>query len=95
MFSLQRVKQVTVCRMMVAVLVAGVPERARDRRFESYPFCTLLAPTGIGAPVEMASDLCESEHLKKNSGQADPRCVERRPLIMREGNGSTPSPAHY
>ena len=82
MFSLQRVKQVIVCRMMVAGLVANVPERARDRRFESYPFCTLfktraksstviglanaLAPTGIGAPVELASDLCESEHFIKN-----------------------------
>lgn len=52
--------------MMVAGLVAGVPERARDRRFESYPFCTLFAQTGIGAPVELASDLCESEHFESN-----------------------------
>ena len=52
--------------MMVAGLVAGVLERARDRRFESYPFYTLFAPTRVVAPVELASELCESEHLKEN-----------------------------
>jgi hypothetical protein len=57
--------------MMVAGLVAGVPERARDRRFESYPFCTLFAQTGIGAPVELASEQFGRNILKKQREQVE------------------------
>ena len=54
---------------------------AWDRRFESYPFCTLFAPTGMGAPVELSSDLCESEHFERNK-------VDRQILDVLIGNRS-------